>query len=356
MSCVIAPLEGNPAVYKFHERTGIWKPLRVAALAVLSLAALNPRQAQATEGGVSLYVAGLRGPMAGFVPPPGFYFQNDAYYYYGELGGGRRLQIGGAVVSNVKQRAYVDFVTPIWVTPLEILGGNLAFSATVPFGNPFVSAGAVIAAPRLGRAFLFKQRDQDLNFGDPVVSSFVGWHSGKFHWSTGVSVNIPAGAYEDGELSNVAFNRWIGDVYGALTYLDPALGLDISGTVGFEFNGTNDETDYNSGNAFHADLAISKFLTKELSVGFLASHYQQVSDDGGGGNSVGPNKGRVTAVGGTIAYNVQIGPVPVSTRIKVLREVETENRFRGTIGLFTVSFPLGGQAPAAPVQPVSAKF
>ncbi len=247
-------------------------------------------------------------------------------------------------------------MTPIWVTPLEILGGNLAFSATVPFGNPFVSAGAVIAAPRLGRAFLFKQRDQDLNFGDPVVSSFVGWHSGKFHWSTDLSVNIPAGAYEDGELSNVAFNRWIGDVYGALTYLDPALGLDISGTVGFEFNGTNDETDYNSGNAFHADLAISKFLTKELSVGFLASHYQQVSDDGGGGNSVGPNKGRVTAVGGTIAYNVQIGPVPVSTRIKVLREVETENRFRGTIGLFMVSFPLGGQAPPAPAQPVSAKF
>ena len=136
MSCVIAPLEGNPAVSKIHERPGIWKLLRVAAVAVLSLAALSPRQAQATEGGVSLYVAGLRGPMAGFVPPPGFYFQNDAYYYYGELGGGRRLQIGGAVVSNVKQRAYVDFVTPIWVTPLEILGGNLAFSATVRSAIP----------------------------------------------------------------------------------------------------------------------------------------------------------------------------------------------------------------------------
>ena len=229
------------------------------------------------------------------MPPPGFYFENDAYYYYGELSGGRRLQIGGAVLSNVKQRAYVDFLTPIWVTPLEILGGNLAFSATLPFGNPFVSAGALIAAPRLGRTFLFKQRDQDFNFGDPVVSSFVGWHSGKFHWTAGVSVNIPAGAYEAGELSNVAFNRWIGDVYGALTYLDPELGLDISGAVGFEFNGENPDTDYDSGNAFHADLAIAKNLTKELSVGFLASHYQQVSDDGGEGNRVGPNKGRVTA-------------------------------------------------------------
>jgi hypothetical protein len=312
--------------------------------------------AQATEGGVSLYVPGLRGPLAGVTPPPGFYFNNDAYYYYGELPGARRLQIGGAIVSNVKQRAYVDFVTPIWVTPLEILGGNLAFSVTVPFGAPYVSAGAVILAPRLGRAFAFKQRDQDLNFGDPVASTFIGWHSGNFHWQAGVSVNIPAGAYEESELSNVAFNRWIGDVYGALTYLNPALGLDVSGTVGFEINGENDATDYDSGNAFHADVAISKNLTKELSVGVLASHYQQVSDDTGEGNRVGPNRGRVTAVGGNIGYNFTVGQTPVSTRIKVLREVETDDRFRGTIGLFTVSFPLGGQAHAAPAQPIRARY
>jgi hypothetical protein len=47
------------------------------------------------------------------VPPPGFYFNNDAYCYSGEVPGARRLQIGGAVVSNVRQRASVDSVTPI---------------------------------------------------------------------------------------------------------------------------------------------------------------------------------------------------------------------------------------------------
>jgi hypothetical protein len=82
-------------------------------------------------------------------------------------------------------------------------------------------------------------------------------------------------------LSNIALNRWIGDIYGALTYLDPELGLDVSGAGGFEINGENDDTDYDSGNAFHAGLAISKNLTNELSVGLLASHYQQVSDDTG---------------------------------------------------------------------------
>lgn len=334
--------------------TRLGRPARLGAIGVLVLmASLAFGPAQSTEGGVSLYVPGLRGPLAGVTPPPGFYFQSDAYYYYGELPGARRLQIGSAVVSNVKQRAYLDFVTPVWVTPLEILGGNLAFSATLPFGAPYVSAGALISAPRHGRMFGFKQRDQDLAFGDPVVASFIGWHSGNFHWQAGVSVNIPAGAYQDGELSNVAFNRWIGDVYGAITYLDPVRGLEISGAVGFEINGENDDTDYDSGNAFHADLAISQYLSKDLSIGFLASHYQQVSGDGGEGNRVGPNKGRTTALGGTISYNFLIGQVPVSTRIKVLREVETDNRFKGTIGLLTVSFPLGGQAP--PTQPVAAK-
>jgi hypothetical protein len=40
--------------------------------------------------------------------------------------------------------------------------------------------------------------------------------------------------------------------------------------------------------------------------------------------------GRVAAVG-ALGYNVHIGHLPVSARVKVLREVEVENRFQGTI-------------------------
>lgn len=100
----------------------------------------------ATEGGASLYVPGLRGPLAGVVPPPGFYFNNDAYSYSGELPGGRQLPLGGAVISDVKIEARVDFVTPTWVTPVMVFGGNLAFAVSIPFGVPRVSAGAVIEA------------------------------------------------------------------------------------------------------------------------------------------------------------------------------------------------------------------
>ena len=63
----------------------------------------------------------------------------------------------------------------------------------------------------------------------------------------------------------------------------------------------------------------------------------------------------MTAVGGTLGYNFILGQTPVSTRLKVLQEVEVENRFRGTIGFVQVSFPLW-VPPAPAAQPVAAKF
>lgn len=304
--------------------------------------------AMATEGGASLYVPGLHGPGAGIVPPPGFYFENDFYSYSGRLSASTRTQIGGAVLANVKVEARANFATPTWVTPLQIFGGNLGFAVALPFGDPRVSAGAVIAAPRLGSAFGIKQRDSAFLFGDPVVTSFVGWHAGNFHWQVGAAVNVPSGTYRDGALSNLSFNRWIGDIYAAATWLDPKIGLDISGTVGLELNGKNDDTDYKSGNAVHADLAISQYLSKKFSVGALFSHYQQISADSGAGASLGPYKGRVTAVGGTIGYSFNVAGTPVSARLKVLREVSIENRPQGTIALVSVAFPIGHAPPAAP--------
>lgn len=324
--------------------------LGTAVLGAMALvvAQTAPDAARATESGASLYVPGLRGPGAGIVPPPGFYFETDAYSYSGRLSASRQTQIGGAVLANVKVEARVAFVTPTWVTPIEILGGNLGFALTLPFGEPRVSAGALIAAPRLGRVVGGKLRDADFLFGDPILTSFVGWHAGNFHWQIGGAVNIPSGTYRDGSLSNLSFNRWIGDIYAAATWLDPNIGLDISGAVGFEINGKNDDTDYKSGNAVHVDLSVSQYLSKEFSVGALFAHYQQITGDSGSGASLGPYKGRTTAVGGTIGYSFAVAGTPVTARLKILREVSVENRPQGTIGLFSVAFPLGVVAQAAP--------
>ena len=72
------------------------------------------------------------------------------------------------------------------------------------------------------------------------------------------------------------------DVHAALTWLDPELGLDLSGATGFEFDGENPDADDRSGKAFHIDVSISNNLTKEFSLGLLAGGYDQVSSGDGG--------------------------------------------------------------------------
>jgi hypothetical protein len=48
--------------------------------ATMLLFAAATENARAAEGGVGVYLLGARGPMAGFTPPPGVYFQDDTYF------------------------------------------------------------------------------------------------------------------------------------------------------------------------------------------------------------------------------------------------------------------------------------
>ena len=105
---------------------------------------LSSSAAQAAEKGVGVYLLGFRGPMAGFTPPPGVFFQNDLYIYSGEAGANIQLPFDGQLIANVEATAVLDLPTAILVTPAEFLGGNLAFTATVPFGHQEIDASASV--------------------------------------------------------------------------------------------------------------------------------------------------------------------------------------------------------------------
>lgn len=334
------------------------RPARVIAAVMLGC---TTTAATAAEGGLSFYVPGLSVPGAGLLPPEGVYFDSTTWIYDARIGGNRRTILGGNLIANVSASIKADFVTGLWVTPADVFGGSLAFSVTQPFGEPTVRAGVVFDGPiieRLGGGPLVRRvTDSDFNPGDPVLTGILGWHSGNWHWKLAAAVSIPAGGYQDGQLSNVALNRYVGDVTGAVTYLDPALGLDLSVAAGFTVNGENPATRYDTGEEFHLDVGLTKYLTKELSVGAIASYYRQITGDSGRGARLGPFEGRDTAVGGTIGYTFEVGRIPVSTRLKVLREVEVERRFQGTITWISVSFPLWvAPPPAAEARPVVTRF
>ena len=312
------------------------------SVAIALVAALVPGAVQAAENGVGVYLLGFRGPLAGISPPPGVFFQNDVYVYSGEAGGNLQIPRGGQIIANVEATGVYELPTGLWVTPWELAGGNLAFSVTVPLpGSLDIDASASLGP------FSAQIHDDVLTVGDPFVSGFLGWHAGNFHWQAGVEVNVPVGDYQDGEIANISFNHWAEDIFATATWLDPAVGLDVSGAAGITFNQENPATDYQTGTEFHLEGAVSQHLNRQFSLGVTGYYYNQLTGDSGSGARLGDFEGEVAAIGGTAAYNFQLGKLPVSTRLKYFHEFDVTNRLQGDAGFFTVSMPLWVAAPPA---------
>jgi hypothetical protein len=316
-------------------RYGAWMVFVIGA-ALLA----HSGQAHAAEGGVGAYLLGSRGVGAGITPPAGVYFQDDAYFYDGKIGGGKTLATGGLLVANVSVQSWINLPTTLWVTPAKILGGDLGFSLTTPFGEPRVNAGLLVNSPRFGPIGV-NVTDDHTALSDFYVQSFLGWQSGNFHWQFGIGGIIPSGTYVVGQLSNASLNRPAVDLYGTFTWLDPAIGWDLSAAAGFTFNQPNTATDYQTGDEFHLEWAATKYITKQFTVGLVGYYYQQLTPDKGTGAVLGAFEGRVAALGGSIGYTFEAGKLPISTRIKVYREFAVQNRLEGMAGYLTVSVPIG---------------
>ena len=61
-----------------------------------------------------------------------------------------------------------------------------------------------------------------------ILGAFIGWHQGNLHWNVGTMINVPVGVWNTGRLANIGFNHWAFDFTGAVTWLDPTMGLELS--------------------------------------------------------------------------------------------------------------------------------
>jgi len=309
------------------------------------------------EQATTFYLLGSKGSMAGFIPPPGTYVTNLKYLYSGTADGtaavGVALERVGAITvqANVKvdAQAYYDIPTVVWVTPRKILGGNLGFSGAFPIGSEQVDVDLNVLRPLalpppIGTILQAGQRfgieDRMMGFGDPVLSTVIGWHEGNWHWNVGAMLNVPLGAWERGQLANIGLNRWALDATAAVTWLDPQVGFEVSAAVGFSFNSENPDTNYRTGTEFHVEFALMQHFSKEFAFGLAGYHYQQVTGDSGKGARLGAFKGRVTALGPGLNWNFQFNQIPVSTTLKWQKEFDVENRLKGDAALLTVTIPL----------------
>jgi hypothetical protein len=320
---------------------------RALALAMTLAAVALP--AAAAENGAGVYPLGLRANLSGLVPAPGVYIQNDLYYYNSDTASA--VAMHGHVVADIRATSWINLTTLLWSTPLEIAGGNLALSATLPVGGPDINAGAEYLGNNLATPIRRDVNGSTTTVGDPFLVAAIGWHAGNLHWTTGVGVNVPAGDYHAHDIANLAFNHWAADVYGGVTWLDPLRGLELSTSVGVTFNGENDITHYTTGDELHVDFAAVKHLPNGFSVGLVGYHYDQLTGDSGTGAVLGDFKGRVTALGGTFGYMFKVADRDLSANIKVFREFDTRNRLDGTAAYLTISLPLTTPQAAAPAKP-----
>lgn len=310
-----------------------------AALGAAAAVAMPTVPAHAVEGAIGFYLLGSKTTMAGYLPPPGTYFLDYNYYYSGSTD--FALEVAGLTLDGgVDADAYYNLVTPMWVAPGKVLGGNIAFLMLAPIGWKRVEAGATLPIPQLGVTFQAQLEDEEFRFGDLVPGLNLGWHEGNWHWTVGTLVNTPTGFWERGNLANIGFGRWAVDVNGAFTWLDPEIGLEVSSAAGFTFNGENPETDYKSGTEFHYEFAVVQNFSKRFGLGVNGYFYDQVSGDSGSGARLGAFEGRVAAIGPVANLNFTIGELPVSASLKYFHEFDVRNRLEGDSGFITVTMPL----------------
>ena len=250
--------------------------------------------ARASEAGASLYLLGSGGPEAAVTPPVVGVFADDTVYVYdGSAKGGAQFPIGGNVVAGLRATIVADFATVVWVPSTDFAGGTLMFGGALPIGDPLVDVSAVVTGPR-GRSFGLSRSDHALKIGDPILTAELGWRQG------------------------------------------------------LTFNGVNRDTQYRTGTEFHLEGSVEKILSPGWSLGAQAYWFDQLTGDSGAGASLGPFKGQVVGVGGTVAHSFKIGPLPATLRVRVMTEFDAKNRLQGTSGWLDFSIPLWVRLPKAP--------
>lgn len=297
----------------------------------------------AVEGGTSFYLLGSKTTMAGYLPPPGFYGILSNYGYSGSAN--IDFETAGVELSGgVNADAYIALPTALWVMDKDILGGNLGFTLTTPFGGKRMDAGVITG--RFGRE-LNADRD-NWAFGDPVFGATLGWHEGNLNYTLGTLINVPIGQWEFGNPVNIGFNRWVIDTTAAFTYLEPKTRFELSGAAGVTYNFENPDTNYKSGTELHAEGAAMLHVAQGLSLGFNGYAYKQVTGDSGQGAVLGDFEGRVFAAGPALDYTFKIGQTPVVTNLRYFYEFGVENRLQGSAGYLNVAIPLSGHSAEEP--------
>jgi len=336
---------------------------RCAMALVAATIAMFSQSALADEGGLSFWVPGFFGSLAATPQTPGWSLATIYYHTSVKAGadvafarqvapGRLNVNFTGNVAANLNADADLGLAIPQYVFATPVLGGQAAVALITSFGHNRASVDAALTGNLGlgGPGFTVGggRSDQVTGFGDLIPQASLRWNSGVHNWMTYVTGDIPVGAYDSTRLANIGLGHGAIDFGGGYTYFNPQTGHEFSGVLGFTYNLTNPDTQYQSGIDMHFDWGMSQFLTKQLQIGLVGYAYQQLSCDSGSGDRVGCFESRVLGVGPQIGYIIPMGEQRGYLNLKAYKEFDSDHRADGWNVWLTFAISPSPPAPAAP--------
>ncbi|MGH6835925.1 MAG: SphA family protein [Methylocella sp.] len=316
-----------------------WLTWACTCLAYLAGSSFLILPVQAAEYGLGDYLLGYSLPMVGYTPPPGVYFSDTFYLYQGSASANVKFPVGRNTVAGVSYNFLFDIAQVAWVTDVKILGGSLGFAALLPFGGERTSVSLSFTGPFGVDRQLGRTASVDA-LGDSAFAAFLGWDAGEHHWNATLTGFAPTGFYSSTALAFTGLHRPGVDLKGGYTYLSLQTGIEASAALGVTINTINTATNYQSGAELHFEGALNQHFPFGLSAGVGGYYYQQVTNDGGSGDKIGPFRGRVAAVGPLVSYTLKAGAQEVTLSGRWFHEFDVTHRVRGDSIFASVSFRL----------------
>lgn len=300
-------------------------------------ASLLPSALRAEEGAGGHYVPGATATFIDALPgKPAVVVANAFTYYDGRASLDKPLEFGGLITLNAHATCYADTLFGVYETPIQLLGGNYAVAAAIPFIWLDVK-GTVV--PPIGPSV--NKSDSASGIGDITLYPFMlGWSKGDVKYDVRLGIYAPSGDYEVGKLANTGRNYWTFEPAVSVSWLSTKIGTEVTVFAGLDFNTENPDTHYTSGTSLHLEGTLAQHLPLGklgiIGVGANAFLYDQISGDSGAGATLGSFEGRTAGVGPVISFVTKIGKSDLAAEIKWLPELNVERRLKGDTIWFKV--------------------
>jgi hypothetical protein len=331
-----------------------------------------PTVAAADEGGVSFWIPGFFGSLAAAPQQPGWSLTNIAYQTSVSAGGdvaiARERELGNIPVNlslstnltaSLSARADLDLLMATYVFKTPVLGGQASFGLLGMYGRMDTSLGAQLSGTLSATAggmplgSLSFSRFDSINdtlwgFGDLLPIFSLRWNAGVNNYMVYLTGDVPVGAYDPSRLGNLGIGHGTVDGGFGYTYLNAKTGQEFSGVLGFTYNMTNAQTQYQNGVDMHFDWAMSQFVTKQFQIGVVGYAYNEVGCDSGSGDKVGCFQSRVFGVGPQVGFIIPISKTTQGyLNIKGYKEFDNANRPDGWNAWVTLVLSPAEQTPRA---------